>query len=61
MRWQTTLVAAILLALVGGFYYVYEVRLGPDREKAEARKGRVFARGDHGRHRRGAEAARTAS
>ena len=43
MRWQTTLVAAILLALVGSFYYVYEVRLGPDREKVEARKGRVFA------------------
>jgi hypothetical protein len=43
VRWQTTLVAAILLALVGGFYYVYEVRLGPDREKVEARKLRVFA------------------
>ena len=43
MRWQTTLVAAILLILVGGFYYVYEVRLGPDREKAETRKGRVFS------------------
>lgn len=42
MRWQTTLVAAILLAVVGAFYYVYEVRLGPDREKAETRKGRVF-------------------
>ena len=43
MRWQTTLIAAILLALVGGFYYVYEVRLGPEREKVETRKGRVFA------------------
>jgi hypothetical protein len=42
VRWQTTLVAALLLALVGGFYYVYEVRLGPDREKVETRKGRVF-------------------
>ena len=42
MRWHTTLVAAILLALVGGFYYVYEVRLGPEREKTETRKGRVF-------------------
>lgn len=42
MRWQTTLIAALLLALVGGFYYVYEVRLGPEREKAETRKGRVF-------------------
>ena len=43
MRWQTTLIAAILLVIVGGFYYVYEIRLGPDREKAETRKGRVFA------------------
>ena len=43
MRWQTTLIAAILLALVGGFYYVYDVRMAPDREKAEARKGRVFS------------------
>ena len=42
MRWQTTLIAAILLALVGGFYYVYDVRLAPEREKAETRKGRVF-------------------
>jgi hypothetical protein len=43
VRWQTTLVAAVLLAVVGGFYYVYEVRLGPEREKTEARKGRVFS------------------
>jgi hypothetical protein len=43
VRWQTTLVAALLLALVGGFYYVYEVRMGPDREKVEARKLRIFA------------------
>ena len=42
MRWQTTLIAAILLAFVGGFYYVYEVRLGPEREKAETQKRRVF-------------------
>jgi hypothetical protein len=43
MRWQTTaLLAAILLAL-GAFYYVYEVRMGPGREQAEARKGRVFS------------------
>ena len=32
----------ILIAL-GAFYYVYEVRLGPEREKTEGRKGRVFA------------------
>ena len=43
MRWQTTLIAALLLALAGGFYYVYDVRLAPDREKAEARKGRVLS------------------
>jgi len=43
VRWQTTLVAAILLAVVASFYYVYEVRLGPEREKVETRKGRVFA------------------
>jgi hypothetical protein len=43
VRWQTTLAAAILLVLVGGFYYWYEVRLGPEREKAETKKGRVFS------------------
>ena len=43
MRWQTTAILALLLALLGGFYYVYEVRLGPGREEAAARKGRVFA------------------
>jgi hypothetical protein len=43
MRWQTTAVLAFLLAVLGGFYYVYEVRLGPGREEAAARKGRVFS------------------
>ncbi len=43
MRWQTSVVLAVLLVLVGGFYYVYEVRLAPEREKAETRKGRVFS------------------
>jgi Domain of unknown function (DUF4340) len=42
MRWQTTAVLALILALLGGFYYVFEVRLGPGREEAAARKGRVF-------------------
>jgi uncharacterized protein DUF4340 len=42
MRWQTTLVLAVVLAALGGFYYVYEVRLGPEREKVETAKGRVF-------------------
>jgi hypothetical protein len=43
MRWQTSAVLALLLVLVGGFYYVYEVRWAPDRERAETRKGRVFS------------------
>jgi hypothetical protein len=43
MRWQTTAALAVILAVLAAFYYVYEVRLGPEREKAEARKGRVFA------------------
>ena len=42
MRWQTSLVLAVLLLAVGGFYYVYEIRGGPEREKAETRKGRVL-------------------
>ena len=43
MRWQTTVTLALVLALLGGGYYVYEVRLGPGREEAAARKGRVFS------------------
>jgi hypothetical protein len=43
MRWQTTAILALLLALLGGFYYVYEIRLGPGRDEAAARKGRVFS------------------
>src|SRR5437899_1693078 len=43
MRWQTTAVLAAILIALGAFYYVYEVRLGPEREKTEGRKGRVFA------------------
>ena len=42
MRWQTTAVLAVILIVLGVFYYVYEVRLGPEREKTEGRKGRVF-------------------
>ena len=42
MRWQTTAVLAAILIALGAFYYVYEVRLGPEREKTEGRKGRVF-------------------
>jgi Domain of unknown function (DUF4340) len=43
MRWQTTAALALLLAILGGFYYLYEVRWGPGREEAAARKGRVFS------------------
>jgi len=43
MRWQTTAVLAAVLIVLGAFYYVYEVRLGPERENTEGRKGRVFA------------------
>jgi hypothetical protein len=42
MRWQTTAVLALVLLLVGGFYYWYDVHQAPEREKVEARKGRVF-------------------
>jgi len=42
MRWQTTALFAIILVALGAFYYVYEVRQAPEREKAEGRKGRVF-------------------
>jgi hypothetical protein len=43
MRWQTTAVLFALLLVLGGFYYVYEVRWAPAREEAAARKGRLFA------------------
>ena len=42
MRWQTTAILAAVLIALGAFYYVYELRLGPERERAEGRKGRVF-------------------
>src|SRR5262245_2551765 len=42
MRWQSTAVLAVILAALGAFYYVYEIRQGPEREKAEARKGRLY-------------------
>ena len=43
MRWQTTAALAVILVALGAFYYAYEIRLGPEREKTEARKGRLFA------------------
>src|SRR4030095_7138839 len=42
MRWQSTAILAVVLIALGAFYYVYEIRLGPEREKTEGRKGRVF-------------------
>jgi hypothetical protein len=43
MRWQTTAALAVLLTLVVAFYYVWEVRLAPEREKTAARKDRVMS------------------
>jgi len=31
MRWQTTAILAVVLIALGVFYYVYEIRLGPER------------------------------
>lgn len=42
MRWKTTAVLAVLLAGLGTFYYVYEVRQGPAREKATSEKDRLW-------------------
>ncbi|MEX2147335.1 MAG: DUF4340 domain-containing protein [Candidatus Rokuibacteriota bacterium] len=43
MRWQTTAALAVILAVLGGAYYLYEIRWASERAQAEARKGRVFA------------------
>jgi Domain of unknown function (DUF4340) len=42
VRWQSTAILAVVLLALGAFYYVYEIRLSPEREKTEGRKGRVF-------------------
>ena len=42
MRWQTTVVVAILLVLVGGYYVVDVEYLGPRQEKREQAKHRVW-------------------
>ena len=42
MRWQTTVVALIVLLLIGGFYVYDERYLSPKREKAEGQKNRVW-------------------
>src|SRR2546430_17076585 len=43
MRWQTTAVLAVVLLALGTFYYVYEIRGGPERAKIEAQKGRLWS------------------
>jgi hypothetical protein len=42
MRWLTTTVLAVLLVGLGTFYYVYEIRLAPEREKAATVKDRLW-------------------
>jgi hypothetical protein len=42
VRWLTTAVLAVLLAGLATFYYVYEVRQAPEREKAAAVKDRLW-------------------
>jgi hypothetical protein len=42
MRWKTTLFLAIILVALGIFYYVYEIRLAPEREKAAQARGRLW-------------------
>jgi hypothetical protein len=42
MRWKTTAVLALLLVGLATFFYVYEIRQGPAREKATAEKDRVW-------------------
>jgi hypothetical protein len=42
MRWQTTVVALIVLLLLGGFYLYDERYLSPKREQVEQQKNRVW-------------------
>ena len=42
MRWQTTVALAAVLVALGAFYYVYEIRMAPEREKVAGRKDRVW-------------------
>ena len=41
MHWKTTGILVALLLALGIFYYVYEVREGPAREKAAEVTGRL--------------------
>jgi hypothetical protein len=42
VRWPTTAVLAVLLVGLGTFYYVYEIRQAPEREKAASVKDRLW-------------------
>jgi len=42
MRWLTTTVLAVLLVGLGTFYYVYEIRQAPERDKAASVKDRLW-------------------
>ncbi len=42
MRWRTTAVLAVLLAGLATFYYVYEIRQAPEREKAASVKDHLW-------------------
>lgn len=42
MRWKTTAVLAVLLVGLATFFYVYDVKQAPDREKAAVEKDRVW-------------------
>jgi hypothetical protein len=42
MRWVSTTVLAVLLVGLGAFYYVYEIRQAPEREKQAATKDRLW-------------------
>src|SRR5437773_11299819 len=48
MRWQTTAILAVVLLALGAFYYVYEIRGGPERAKVEAQKRRLWTAGAAG-------------
>jgi hypothetical protein len=42
MRWRTTAILGVLLAGLAAFYYVYEIRQAPEREKAASTKDRLW-------------------
>lgn len=46
MRFRTTLILAIILGIVSAFYYLYEYKGAPKREKARAEKDRIFSFSD---------------